>query len=121
MTGDPLSNVVDQPLSVDISVLQRLRAFRDRPKVSYLPGVDPALERERLARVLDALADTLIEGIESHPTKLWVMAQFQQSLAQVEQEDTEAREHFGTEVEGIMDILGIESSDGLLARYLGGI
>jgi hypothetical protein len=83
--------------------------------------VNPAVEREQLSGILNGLADALIEGVESQPTKLWVMAQFQQSLARVEQKDTEAREHFGMEVEKIMDILGIESSDGVLARYLGGI
>jgi hypothetical protein len=39
----------------------------------------------------------------------------------VQSEDTEAREHFGTELERLMDILGIASSDGVLTHYLGGI
>lgn len=34
------------------------------------------------------------------------------SLESVEGEDTEGREHFGMEIELIMDILGIDSSDG---------
>jgi hypothetical protein len=39
----------------------------------------------------------------------------------VEGEDTEAREHFGMELERLMGILGIASSDGVLTHYLGGI
>ena len=49
------------------------------------------------------------------------MRQFQRSLVRVENEDTEGRDHFGTELETIMGVLGIESSDGLLTFYLGGI
>jgi len=49
------------------------------------------------------------------------MKQFQRFLVKVEGEDTEGREHFGMEIEEVMDILGIESSDGLLAFYLGGL
>lgn len=47
--------------------------------------------------------------------------QFQLSLQLVEGEDTEGRAHFGREIESLMDIFGIDSSDGLLADYLGGV
>jgi hypothetical protein len=50
-----------------------------------------------------------------------VLTEFQTALRLVEEEDTDGRDHFGMEMENIMDILGIESSDGLLAAYLGGI
>ncbi len=118
---DPLADVVDEPLTIDATALKRLSAFRHRAKLLDLPGVDLTAERERLAEVLNELADTLLRGIEMNPTKLWVLAQFQRGLVQVQEEDTEGREHFGTELESLMDILGIESSDGLLAFYLGGL
>ena len=121
MTYDPLSDVVDESLSIDASVVGELLAFRGRPKLLQLPGIDPTAERERLTNVLDDLVDTLLRGIEANPRKLWVMEQFQRFLLSVEQEDTEGREHFGLEVEEVMDILGIESSDGLLSFYLGGV
>lgn len=35
----------------------------------------------------------MIAGIEAHPTKFWVMKQFQKTLETVKGEDTEAREH----------------------------
>jgi hypothetical protein len=121
LTYDPLSDVVDEALNIDSGVLEALKNFRTRAKLPYLPGVDTAVERARLSKVLDEVADTLIQGIEAHPSKLWVMTQFQRGLILVELEDTEGREHFGTELEDLMDILGIESSDGLLSAYLGGL
>ena len=121
MTYDPLSDVVDEALNIDAGVLEALNNFRSRAKMPYLPGVDTTAERARLSKVLDDVADALILGIEAHPSKLWVMTQFQRGLVLVEAEDTEGREHFGTELEDLMDILGIESSDGLLSAYLGGL
>lgn len=118
---DPLDDVLDEDLIVDAGMLERLSAFRKRAKLVDLPGADPAAEHARLSDVLNNLTDTLLEGLLANPTKLWVMRQFQRSLIRVENEDTEGRDHFGTELETIMGILGIESSDGLLTSYLGGI
>jgi len=118
---DPLNGVADAPLTIGPDQLERLSTYRSGAKLSHLPGVDPAGERERLSQLLNGLVDTLIAGLMSHPSKLWVMAQFQRVLVQVEHEDTEGREHFGAELESIMDILDIESSDGLLTFYLGSI
>lgn len=118
---DPLDDVVDEDLIVDAGMLERLSAFRRRAKLVDLPGVDPTAERARLSDTLNHLADTLLWGLVANPTKLWAMRQFQRSLARVENEDTEGKDHFGTELETIMGVLGIESSDGLLTFYLGGI
>jgi len=118
---DPLSDVVDEPLTIDGQVLQGLSAFRSRAKMVSLPGADPTTERQRLSGILNELADVLLRDVEAHPSKRWVMEQFQRSLVLVEAEDTEGREHFGSEMETLMEILGIDSSDGLLAFYLGGI
>ena len=118
---DPLDDVLDEDLIVDAGMLERLSAFRRRAKLVDLPGVDPAAERARLSDTLNDLADTLLEGLVANPTKLWAMRQFQRSLVRVENEDTEGKDHFGTYLETIMGILGIESSDGLLTFYLGGI
>ncbi|MBQ5965641.1 DUF4844 domain-containing protein [Massilia sp. ZL223] len=122
MSDDPLAEVVDEQLAITERVLEELAAFRRRePKLPMLPGTGVFEERLRLSNVLNDLADRLIRGIARDPTKLWVLTEFQRSLELVEQEDTEGREHFGMELERIMDILDIESSDGLLACYLGGV
>jgi len=121
VTHDPLSNVIDESLAVDANVLERLRDYRLTSKLTQLPGVDVTEERERLVRNLDDLVDRLLGGIEKNPMKRWVLGQFQSSLKVVESEDTEGRDHFGREIEMIMEILGIDSSDGLLSHYLGGM
>lgn len=118
---DPLSEIIDEPLTITLAALEQLQAFRRAEKLEYLPGVDTTQEKARLSGVLNDLADRLIAGVESQPTKLWVMTEFEKSLRLVEHEDTEGREHFGMELGDIMDTLGIESSDGLLAAYLGGM
>jgi hypothetical protein len=118
MVYDPMSEVHDAPLFVVPRILEQLRAFRDGPKLADLPGVNPSPERERLAVVLDDLTERLMAGIEKHPTKFWVLKQFQQSLEMVRKEDTEAKEHFGTELERLMELLGIDSSDGVVEYYL---
>ena len=111
----------DEPLDTGQEVMSQLASYRSADKLQHLPGVDVRAERARLAAVLDDLAERLLRGLREHPHKRWVMAQFEQSLRLVEHEDTEAKEHFGLELEWLMDLLGIESSDGLLSDYLGGI
>ena len=118
MTFNPISRVVDAPLAVSGETVHKLTQLRTAPRFPELPGTDTRAEKERLSAVLDLLFDRLIVGIQAHPTKLWVMQQFQPALEAVEMEDTEAREHFATHLHSIMDVLGIESSDGVLGFYL---
>ena len=121
MSYDPIADVIDEPLSVSPEVLAELSEYRAAPKLELLPGVDTAQERVRLSALVDTLTDRLIAGAGRNPSKLWVMKQFQATLLQLQDHDTEAREHLGSELERLMDILGIESSDGLLSFYLGGL
>lgn len=121
MTYDPLSEVIDESLTIDSSVVEQLRTYLRAPKLMNLPGPNVTEERERLEGVLNDVVDRILIGIEETPTKLWVLTQFQTSLQAVEGEDTEGREHFGMEIESLMDILGIDSSDGLLPYYLGSV
>ncbi|WP_022979688.1 DUF4844 domain-containing protein [Ideonella sp. B508-1] len=121
MTYDPISDIVDEPLIVLPSVVKALAEYRALPKIDLLPGVDTTAERGRLAELVNGLTDQLLAGVAEHPSKLWVMQKFQGALLQLEDHDTEAREHFGMELERLMGILGIESSDGLLSFYLGGL
>jgi hypothetical protein len=121
MTYDPLVKVIDEPLALDAAVIKQLLNYRRVPKLPNLPGVNVSEERGRLENILNSLVDRLLDGITENPTKRWVLTQFKPSLELVEGEDTEGREHFGMEVEWIMEILRIDSSDGLLSYYLGGI
>jgi thiamine monophosphate kinase len=101
MTRDPLADVVDAPLFVVPRVLDGLRAYRQRPK----PG--------KLGAHLDLLTDRLLAGVEAHPTRFWVMKQFQKTLEAASAEDPGARAQLGIELEKLMHILGIDASDGL--------
>ena len=121
VTYDPLSKVDDEPLHINAGIFQALVSFRSQTKLLNLPGTDTVLERERLSKVANCVADALIRDVEANPSKRWVMRQFQIFLVTLGAEDTEGREHLGAELERLMDILGIASSDGLLAFYLGGI
>jgi hypothetical protein len=115
---DPLSDVIDASLSIGPDTMGRLREFRASRKFTNLPGLDTAEEQARLSAAFDALVDQLIAGVEANPSKLWVMGKFQPVLDSLYGEDTEGKEHFGQHLGEIMDILGIESSDGLLGFYL---
>ena len=63
----------------------------------------------------------VISVLKSNPRKRWFMAQIQPILAEIGNEDTEVREHFWIHVEKVMDIVRIDSSDGMLSFYLGGM
>lgn len=118
MTYDPLSGVIDKPLSISAKTILQIETFRATEKFTGLPGINTEEEQARLSRVFNALLDRLIAGISSNQSKLWVMSQFRPALEAVQMEDTEARDHFGIHLERLMDILRIESSDGLLGFYL---
>jgi hypothetical protein len=98
---DPLADLADAPLFIVPRVLDGLRAYRQRVQ----PGI--------LAAPLDALVERLLTGVEAHPTKFWVMQQFQNTL-HAAGEDADTRKALATELEQLMAILGIGSSDGIL-------
>jgi hypothetical protein len=102
MERDPLAAVVDAPLFIVPRVLDGLRAYRNSAC---------------LADELVQLADTLLAGIEAHPTKFWVLKQFQKTLAALGDNDAQAREYMCGELEKLMAILGIASSDGVLGVH----
>ena len=102
MAEDPFRWVADAPLFVVPRMLEALRAFRARP------GLDAELER---------LANRLIAGVAAHPTRFWVLKQCQPVLEAARDGSVETRARISTELVQLMDILGIERADGLLAHY----
>lgn len=120
MKFDPLSMVIDSPIEVGSRTIHLLTELLLKDKFNALFDEDgDAGESQRLEAIINCLIEILIKSVSANKTKLWVLQQFKESLERVELEDTEARELFGVLLEEIMDILGIESSDGLLAFYLG--
>jgi hypothetical protein len=105
----PLAGVVDAPLFIVPRVLEGLRTYRAQAKFAGDPAAGPAV-----GLALDELVDTLLAGIEAHPTKFWVMRQFQDTLERVANQDARARAPLGDALEKLMALLGIDSSDGVL-------
>jgi hypothetical protein len=106
------------PLSIGVHSIEALRDLRDQDKFADLPGYDTKQEKSRCSRAVNELLDRLIAGIEANPRKSWVLEQFIPTLRAACKEDTEARERFGPYLEAVMDILGIDGSDGMLPYYL---
>jgi hypothetical protein len=102
MAEDPFRRVADAPLFVVPRMLEALRAFRARP------GLDVELQ---------GVTDRLIAGVEAHPTRFWVLKQFQPVLEAARDGSAETRERVGADLGQLMDILGLERADGLLAYY----
>ncbi|HEV2008575.1 MAG TPA: DUF4844 domain-containing protein [Burkholderiales bacterium] len=109
--------MADHSLSITSDTAEQLRRLRAESKFIDLPGVNTGAERARLESSLKELVDRLLAGISANPRKAWILAQFKRTLEQATNEDTEARERFGVYLERIMDIFGIQSSDGLLSTY----
>jgi hypothetical protein len=103
MAEDPFHWVRDAPLFIVPRTLDSLRTFRDGA------GLDAGVAR---------VADRLLVGVAAHPTKFWVLKQFQPALEDVRDEPAATRERVGAGLRQLMDILGIERSDGLLTYYL---
>ncbi|MVW64057.1 hypothetical protein GPY61_29420 [Massilia sp. NEAU-DD11] len=104
MAEDPFHRVRDAPLFIVPRTLDALRTFRNGP------GLDADLAR---------VADGLIAGVAAHPTKFWVLKQFQPVLEDARDAPAATRERVAAGLRQFMDILGIEDSDGLPAFYLG--
>jgi hypothetical protein len=122
MTYTPVSEISDEVLILsDATIPALLEILNEEGKFDGLPGMDSEDDAQRLNAVLDTALQRLIGGIAEHPRKRWVFEQLQPALAAVQSRDTVTREHLGTYAERVMDVLGIESSDGLLSYYLGGI
>jgi hypothetical protein len=83
-------------------------------------GVLRPERRARAEAVLNGLLDTLLQGLPTQPTKEFVLGEFTKTLATFDLVDTEDRERACLYLEEIMDIVGLESSDGLLNRWMYG-
>lgn len=93
---DPLAGLADAPLFIVPRVLDALRAYRQQ---ATLPAIDALVER-------------LLAGVAAHPTRFWVLKQFQQTL---DAADSDAlRAQLAVELERLMEMLGIDSSNGIL-------
>ena len=123
-TGGAFSGTgAGEMLDLPHGALQRLVELRATPKfeaeeafgyVGFLPlDGRPAAEAE-----LDLLIDRIIAGIEANPTKGFVLSEFRRTFVHFVESDTEDRERLMRYFEQIMNLVGMDTSDGALNRML---
>ena len=112
-------------LNITEPMLARLAAFGAQPKFGKTPGqvwngtsmVGVRIPGEPL---VNELVGRLQLKLQTDPRKTVVLAEFAATLKAFPDADTEDREEMLGYLEAIMDIIGIESSDGLLMAWLYG-
>jgi len=114
-------------LDITDATIEALKQFRATPKfraddTRYLPYAGflpshliPAAENE-----LNTLVDHLIQHLPDHRDTAFVLDRFTQCLLWFAGHDTEDRERICDYLVEIMDIVGLESSDGLLNSFMYG-
>lgn len=116
-------STMNQEITVSNQQLASLQVLRDVPKFlesesHFYPGAPSEELRLQLEGEVNALLEDLIHTTAPVSTKQKILARFEVLLQKVKNLDTEDRQEVGWYLEKIMDIYGIESSDGLLDRYL---
>lgn len=112
----------DQALILTTAVFDQLAALRSAPKYQeeglYRPPTEEIRRSAELA--INIMLDRLKFGLPSSPQKSYVLSEFLKMLKAFEGDDTEEREKACTYCKSVMDMLGIESSDGVLNTWLYG-
>lgn len=90
-----------------------------RDSVTFYPGAGSESEREKLEILINSLIERLIQKLE-YVDKKGILNEFKISLDTANDFDTENREQICAYLQKIMDIFGIESSDGLLNKWMYG-
>ena len=116
----------DQSLALTPAAFAKLDRLRSEPKyvevlaVGY-SGLRPEPERRMAEAQLNDLIDQVRHGLAATPTKAFVLREFAMTLARFEPTDSEDRDRLCRYLEQIMDIVGIQSSDGMLGRWRYGL
>ena len=116
--------MADQTLNVTPEVVQNLLTLRSEPKFGeedFYPGAPSEEVRQKAETAVNAMLGRLATGLAKMPRKSYVLSEFQEMLRAFEDEDSEEREQACAYCERVMDILKIESSDGLLNTWLYGL
>jgi hypothetical protein len=113
----------DQALILTSAVYDQLAALRSTPKFQgegLYPGAPTEEIRKSAELAINKMLDRLKSGLPRSPQKSYVLSEFLEMLKAFESDDTEEREKACTYCERVMDLLGIESSDGVLNTWLYG-
>jgi len=102
------------------AALTRLRAAEKFKADAFYPGAPNETLRVEAEQTVNALLDRLVPVAPAPTDKKLVLREFRMTLDSFTQSDTEERERLCGYLEEIMDIVGIDSSDGLLNGWLYG-
>jgi hypothetical protein len=113
------------PMNVSGTAIQKLQAFKAQPKFdpnAMYTGAWPAEVRPVLNAVLNQSADDFLAIAESSPTRERYLQAMSAGLARIEPDelDTEDRERVAEQYQNLMDIVGLQSSNGLLNTFVYG-
>jgi hypothetical protein len=114
----------DAALHVTPAMLAALTAFRREPKfqpTGDYTGFQPESDRPQAEAMLNGFVDRLISGLTANPTKAFVVEQIKRLLPPFYDDDTEDREQLCRYLVRIKNIVGIDSFNGLLNRWMYGI
>jgi hypothetical protein len=113
--------VSDHTINITPEVIHQLSELHSAPKF-YAGNLYPGAPSEDIQvsseRAVNAMIDHLRAELQKSPQKAFVISQFLEMLRAFEHGDTEEREQACGYCEQVMDILNIESSDGLLNKWL---
>jgi Domain of unknown function (DUF4844) len=121
--ASPASLMPDQTLLLTPGVLERLSALWSEMKFrqeNLYPGAPTKDIRQNAERALNAMLDRLRVCLQLSPRKSYVLSEFLEMLKAFDHADTEEREQACAYCERVMNVLGVESSDGLLNIWLYG-
>jgi hypothetical protein len=116
----------DQSLALTPAAFAKLDRLRSEPKyvevlaIGY-SGLRPEPARRMAEAQLNDLIDQMRHGLAATPTKAFVLREFAGTLARFEPTDSEDRDRLCRYLEQIMDIVGIQRSDGMLNRWRYGL
>jgi hypothetical protein len=117
--------LADQTLTITPKVIANLRSLKaelnfEPDDKTYYTGVADSSVRMASGEAFSSLVKELVVQLPEHPSKQFVLSQFKITLDRLLLSDTEDRERAATYCEKIMDVLGIQSSDGLLNDWMYG-
>lgn len=106
----------------DLAHIAMVRKFG--PDGVLYTGIADPTKRSIAESTINSAISNIATGIRSHPTKTFVLEQFQRALVLLDAAglaDSEDREAAAGYLEQVMDVVGLESSDGMLNNWVYGL
>lgn len=115
-SGEEQVLIVNEQVVSELEVLFTQKKFIEDSSIMY-PGAPDEATRISAEEIINDLTSRILLGIVEKPTKAYVLSQIKLSLGQFGSLDSEDADRALRYMERIMDILGIESSDGLINEW----